>query len=286
MVEKSDIKRLIAEELVRPEVQAALEQQRSKPSLLSRLGTFFRQPVVLTVIGFALTSIVGTFIGQEISERQLRDQQRANALAAVRSFATTASELRVAQNNFQDALAREDDAQALTRQKDVYDAAFANWSSGLYANALATREFFGFTYDNFAEQAINRSLHQWFKTYRGCLHKAYEHSETGLAEQVLDGCLSETPEFKGATSTEAANERLFQCSREIFDTLNHFIARDLNCSSTAWSGGKTPSVVSDVYDTMIRKCGVIGAREFQSYEDQFDASCTIQPPGWVRSMFR
>ncbi len=46
-------------------------------------------------------------------------------------------------------------AEELAAQKSTYDAAFAAWSSGIYANALATREFFGFTCDNFAEQEFN-----------------------------------------------------------------------------------------------------------------------------------
>jgi len=298
MIDEDDIERLVAEEIARPEVKKLIADQIRRPSLPKRVGTVLRHPVVLTILGFALTSIVGTFIGQEISARQLRDTQLRNALVAVRSFATTGSELRVAQNNFQETLERDSTPEELATQKQIYDAAFSAWSSGLYANALATREFFGFTYDNFAEQAINRTLHQSFKSYRECLRQGYEVSldagETATdgstpARRVdIEACLAEqgVPGLQVGETIDR-RERLFQCSRTIFDTLNHYISRDLNCTTSSWKKlGDRPSNVSVAFNNMVQTCGNQNVKPFQSFEQYFDKFCTIKEPGFVRGLFR
>lgn len=305
-MDAEDIKRLVREEVLRPEIQALLNRKEDqKEKLGQRLGRFLRQPIALTLIGFFLTSIVGTIISQNVANRSQRDAERVAALEAVRQFASDAAELRVQQDLLASAMFRQTGLDALEGFKQRYDEAFLLWNSGRYRNYLAVRSFFGFTYANFAEQLISRTIHQDFRAMNVCLTQSYDvlveemegqaqlTDRRALVEASLDTCLADRDrpgvqtEDQGYLSAfDRRQSEIFQCSRQIFDPLHHFITHDLHCGSESWqSRNGAPSRVEQIYDAVWDQCGVGDKIAYNSYGESARAFCT-KDDGWLSRMTR
>lgn len=292
---RDDIRKIIGEEITRQELEAFRTEE---PSLADRITAALRHPITLTLVGFLLTSIVGTLVSQAIADRAQRDAERVAALEAVRTFASAAAELRVQQGVFEAALRRDVRRSELANLKTGYETAFVQWNSERYKSYLSIRSFFGFTYSNFAEQLISRTVHQDFRAVNACLIRTYDWVLTGPAEisegraaavtTFIDACLTE---FKRpgvekedgvyVTAFERRQEEIFQCSRQVFDPLHHYISHDYNCAHPNWhKQGDKPAKVREIYDNVWKECGVGDKVPFRDFGDQADAFCTIGEGGW------
>lgn len=293
---RDDIRAMIEEEITRQE----LADYRDGPTtVLQQIGMGLRHPITLTLVGFLLTSLVGTWISQSIADRAQRDEERGAALAAVQSFASSAAELRVQQGVFEAALRREVSREALSATKVDYDRAYVQWNSERYKSYLLVRSFFGFTYSNFAEQLVSRTIHQDFRAVNTCLTQAYDAIANGaplLAETRaasvtvrIDACLgaADRPAVTLNNGTVISafarrQEEIFQCSRQIFDPLHHYISQDFNCAHEKWhSQNGKPAAISAVYDHVWSECGVGDKPRFNDYGKSAQDFCTIKPGRWA-----
>ena len=282
------LREIVKEELLRPEIQEFLTTQTQTG--MERFGSALKHPFALAVIGFALTSVVGTLISQTVADRRQRDLEQQNALEAVRGFASDASELRVSQSFLLEAMERGTKGKTLDTIKSDYDKTYLSWNATRYRNYLTVRSFFGFTYANYAEQAISRTIHQDFKAFNACLNQAYDGLQTGQEPRAtVNACLEASGrEPKAARDAfDQGQELVFQCSRKIFDDLHHFITNDLNCGSKAWTepsvtrkGFDAPiTVTRNLYESYVAECATGTPRAYQSFASQYDASCTKDDAG-------
>ncbi len=290
--EDDKLRALIRGEIESSSVRAAIETISPKRPWYSGL---MRHPIALTIFGFLLTTLVGTFISHEVSERANRDKQRSEALEAVRSFTTEASALRVSQSFLLSSFRRNAPLDELSIRKEAYDQAFASWFSKLHANALFVREFFGFTYPNFAEQALQRSLNVDFQKMDVCLTEAFDMKKTSskIDEELdllghVNSCLAESGRVGSDEESplEVTRDRQSSCSLMIFDMLNHYIAKDLNCRSKSWASGAPNSNVAKAYDSIMMACAAGNEKQsdLQRYEGDFSTFCTAREPTWYDSL--
>ncbi len=292
---RDEIRKVIEEEITRQELA---DYAQEPPSLVDRIRDASRHPITLTLVGFLLTSIVGSMVSQSIADRSQRDSERSAALEAVQTFASAAAELRVQQGVFEAALRRDVGNKELAILKTNYEKSFVRWNSERYKSYLSIRSFFGFTYSNFAEQLISRTVHQDFRAVNSCLIGGYDWVLTGPVElesnrnsavtDYLDACLArfdrpgvEKESGGYINAFERRQEEIFQCSRQIFDPLHHYISRDYNCAHTNWqANGDEPAVIEKIYDSVWIECGVGEKIAFNDFGTQADAFCTIEEDAW------
>lgn len=289
-MDRHGIRTLIEQEIARPEVQESLHELQATKR--DRIADTFKHPVTLTILGFLLTSLVGTYISNLVADRAQRDTELQAALKAVGEFASEASELRVQQSYLVAAMVRGERGDVLSKVKVGYDESFLSWNASRYRNFLTLRNFFGFTYDNFAEQLVSRTIHQDFKAYNTCLgatYVAYIDAEGEIdARDRMDMCLTQLDRPGVDTSAGRVDavarldERVFQCSRRIFDTVHHFIARDIHCGKDVWD--PVTGRLSGIYDAIWAECGIGEKRPLNTHNASFDAFCTMQDQdkGWFR----
>jgi len=309
-MDEAELRKIVSEEVERSEIRALITKKQT--SRAGRLWDQLRHPVLLAIFGFCLSTIFGTFIAQMVADRRERDLERSNALGAVSSFATEASELRVLQSYLLDALERYEEADELRKAKVKYDDAFLQWQSARYRNFLTIRSFFGFTETNFSEQAITQTIHQDFKVFNSCLNDVYvtmlaralggqpsdivaqvqgpmDPRPEQDARQLMNTCLSEsgrpgvpTEQWGYVDAFDRWQERVFQCSRQNFDVLHHFVAHDYHCGTGRWlapEGGKAN--VEVIYDVIVKQCATGNVKPYTSFDESFGQYCTKEDGGLI-----
>lgn len=285
-MDREEMRTLLREELA----QAGAEDARG-----SGFFQFLRHPLTLTVVGFALTTLLGTLITQTISDRAERQAEIAAAQEALADFTSQMHAVRLQQDYLLRTLIRGAPDRAVARAKARYDTAYLDWITNRSRNHFKIRTFFGFTNSNFAEQIINRTIHQDFRKMDDCLADlTFDPSGdpgqiTGRVNSCIEGYAWQGKDtesgFKDAATRRS--EIVFQCIRDISDTLNLYIARDLHCGSSSWrvdADGK--SGIGAVYEALWEKCGFGDKKPFQRFDSSFGAYCTMgQDDGlWSRIM--
>lgn len=277
-MEPDELRGIIREELTRRDEDA---QTRSRWHGLSQV---LRHPLTLTVVGFALTTLLGTMITQAIAERAERRAEIAAVQEALADFTAQMHEVRLQQDYLLRTMIRGAGTRAIREAKARYDEAYLGWITNRSRNHHKIRAFFGFTNSNFAEQIINRTIHQDFREMDDCLNDLYLNPKGAPGEITgrLNSCIEDYA-WKGVQTdagfVDAAtrrNGKVFQCIRDITDTMTLYIARDLHCASSSWHpDDKGKIATQEVYDALWKKCGFGEKKDFNRHSGGFDKYCTV-----------
>ncbi len=276
-VEAEDLREIVREEL---ENQSVTES----PAREGGFWAVLRHPLLLTVVGFAMTTLLGTLITQSIAERSERRAEIAAAQEALADFTSQMHEVRLQQDYLLRTMIRGAGTEDIAEAKARYDAAYLGWITNRSRNHLKIRTFFGFTNSNFAEQIINRTIHQDFREMDDCLNDLYLNplGDAGEITGRLNRCI-ESYAWQGVQTetgfVDAAtrrNSKVFQCIRDISDTMMLYIARDLHCASSSWHANEDGKIATKAaYDGLWAKCGFGAKAEFNRHTSGFTQYCTV-----------
>jgi hypothetical protein len=99
---------------------------------LQELDAFFRHPLTLTVAGFALTGILGTYVTNRLhnaeAERAVAEAQRDRGIAAIHEIVDLINERRTRAVMVSSAIKRHSPAEAQAR-KAAYDDIYVRWNT-------------------------------------------------------------------------------------------------------------------------------------------------------------
>lgn len=157
---RDEIRKLVTEEIARPEVQAVLEDRPSE-GIFERLGRALRHPLAITVLGFLLTGLLGTYIERifsagaeeraemeaEITATLAREEAAQQSLIALSRLS---HERAVRADLLRSAIRR--DAESLVRRKKDYDVAYVAWNTELQSHFINLRKHFAANPDAITKQ--------------------------------------------------------------------------------------------------------------------------------------
>ena len=149
MADRDTIRRIVNEELARPEIERSLSK-RIAQTQSERIGQALRHPLAITIAGFVLTFLFGTLIESRLAEtrkaaaaREARIEriydQEAKAQAIVVESVRLVHLRAVESSLLRSAIKRRSTPELLAR-KAAYDEAYRAWNQGEPEYRLALRQ--------------------------------------------------------------------------------------------------------------------------------------------------
>ncbi|MBY8974340.1 hypothetical protein KHP62_00880 [Rhodobacteraceae bacterium NNCM2] len=173
-----DIQKLVDEEIARRHAENRLPEPNDSLRWL-------RHPLMITLVGFLLTTVIGSFYDGQLKEREdkrLSDarevetarRHEAEAMRDLRSFVQLAYERQVRTDLVRSAIARGMQEEAIPRKK-VYDEIYTSWNIELYPRLLNLRSLVGRDLDHSPyEKALETTVLPSFSRSDACLTVAYD----------------------------------------------------------------------------------------------------------------
>jgi hypothetical protein len=219
-------------------------------SLLQKLDAIFRHPLTLTLVGFLLTGLVGTYITTLLhnaeTERAVADARRERGISAIREIAELVNERRTRAVMVSSAIKRHSPTEAEAR-KVAYDEVYVRWNTREDTVLNSIQEFL-----KIAAPHGNKSyVDDYARSFRAALTSEHaqgprvgdlraDRSQGGLLSQ-MDGCITNAfddyrrnkfadPESAKATLQacrfDDLDDRMIDCTHmlteQLYVIINHF----------------------------------------------------------------
>ena len=251
---KPDIRDLIREEVERNAIAQALQPPPSSP--VSGVQRALRHPLLLTLVAFALTTILGGLFNDAIKQRDAALSAQRAAVAEAHAEATSRraqaykaeDEAIAALNDFVALVYRRSVAADLMRfslmrgavaetdeHRAVYDQAYIDWNVSLPQNLQELRRLVAvapgdMNSPNPYEIAVNGVIDAWFGRERACLFATMDE-----AVQVRVDAIWSCPD-PWDQSAEEASHRVRVCARAILAGMSS----DIRAVTAARAAGTKP----------------------------------------------
>ncbi|MEM6932429.1 MAG: hypothetical protein AAF526_02460 [Pseudomonadota bacterium] len=205
-------------------VEDETETMPSKTSM-GRIWQNLRHPAAVTLLGFLLTTFIGSQYDQILNERARLAAMEQQSVEELEAFAELVYERQVRTDLVRSAVNRRNREEAIAR-KTAYDAIYVRWNTELYSHikslrSLIGREFELTPYDDAIQMAIIPS----FVCSDALVTNAYDWSyRTGFEKKppvgsiTSDSCKGkDTSDWQGFLKRE--RDRVRNCTHAILDNM-------------------------------------------------------------------
>ncbi len=173
-----------------------MKPQDSAELKRSTINEFLRHPLLLTVVTFALTGILGSsiaaLIGQQTKDIELARQETVARKTAIQNLSRYIYERRVRAELLASSVRRSAPVDELRERKRNYDDSYVRWNTDNKANLFLVRDILKETEYTFIESVIDsRLVSDALAPLDACITKAYDlalSSKNAEAVQALDQC--------------------------------------------------------------------------------------------------
>jgi len=250
------------------QIQNLVDQEVARRQLDKRLfppetwwQNTLRHPLFLTVFAFIVTTVIGGFYDQILSDRErervqqernssLAEEREEEALSELKGFVTLAYERTVRTGMLRSAIKRGSLKEAQTR-KSAYDEIFVRWNAELPTNLMTIRSLIGKHAQKTAyESAVERSILPAFSKADLCLTRAFDafvqSQETGAAFAPPD-CNGGESDLTWSQEIAVANTTARSCTYTIMAHII-FEIRALRNQSVSFDNDESEKALNEVRD--------------------------------------